>query len=149
MKKVIICLLFLLTIFVITGCSLNKERNKNISDNSSSEVINSVKVVINDIDYKIDLEDNETTRSFVNLLPKKFNMIDLNGNEKYVYLDKSIPTNTYYPEKIYAGDVMLFGSNCLVIFYKSFNTSYGYTKIGHINDLPDLGMENIIVSIEK
>ena len=51
--------------------------------------------------------------------------------------------------KINVGDVMLYGNNCLVVFYKSFDTSYSYTKIGHINNLPDLGNENISIRIEK
>ena len=44
---------------------------------------------------------------------------------------------------------MLYGNNCLVIFYKSFDTSYSYTKIGHIDNLEDLGTGNIIVKLEK
>jgi len=44
---------------------------------------------------------------------------------------------------------MLFGDNCLVIFYKSFDTSYSYLKIGHINNLPDLGSGNTTVRLEK
>jgi hypothetical protein len=44
---------------------------------------------------------------------------------------------------------MLYGNNCLVIFYKSFYTSYSYTRIGHINNLPDLGTESISIKIEK
>ena len=44
---------------------------------------------------------------------------------------------------------MLYGSNCLVIFYKSFDTSYSYTKIGHIENLPDLGDGNINVEMKK
>ena len=44
---------------------------------------------------------------------------------------------------------MLFGDNCLVIFYKSFDTSYSYTKIGHIDNIDDLGSSNIIAKFEK
>ena len=44
---------------------------------------------------------------------------------------------------------MLYGNNCLVILYKSFDTSYSYTRIGHIDDLPNLGNGNITVKFEK
>ena len=33
---------------------------------------------------------------------------------------------------IKAGDIMLYGSNCIVVFYKSFDTTYKYTRIGRI-----------------
>lgn len=36
-----------------------------------------------------------------------------------------------------------------IIFYKSFDTSYSYTKIGHIDNLDNLGSENIDVKFEK
>ena len=72
-------------------------------------------------------------------------MEELNGNEKYIYLDETYPTNSYDPKHINKGDVMLYGDNCLVIFYKSFDTSYSYTKIGHIDNLEELGNESINV----
>ena len=83
------------------------------------------------------------------MLPHELNMEELNGNEKYVYLNTSLPTNPYNPKKINTGDVMLYGNNCLVIFYKSFETSYSYTKIGHIDNLPNLGNESIKIIFEK
>ena len=76
-------------------------------------------------------------------------MNELNGNEKYVYMDKSLTTNSFNPKQIKKGDVMLYGDNCLVIFYKSFETSYSYTKIGHIDNLENLGNGSIIVKFEK
>ena len=71
------------------------------------------------------------------------------ANEKYIYLDNSLPTNSSKPKYINAGDVMLYGNNCLVIFYQSFDTTYSYTKIGHIDDLANLGNDNIHVIFEK
>jgi hypothetical protein len=32
---------------------------------------------------------------------------------------------------------MLFGSDCLVLFFEDFSTSYSYTRIGHIEDAGD------------
>lgn len=79
-------------------------------------------------------------------------MKELNGNEKYHYLSKSLPTNFENIGTIHAGDIMLYGDDCLVIFYESFNTSYHYNKIGHIDyeNLRDLlGDGNVTVRINN
>ena len=150
-------IVILLFIFIITGCNVqlqeknstmeSTESKENITD-SSNEVINSVKAIINGKEYRINLENNETTKAFINLLPLEFTMNELNGNEKYIYLNSTLPTNSSNPKQINAGDVMLYGDNCLVIFYQSFTTSYSYTKIGHISDLPNLGNDSIKVRLE-
>ena len=108
-----------------------------------------VNVVIYEKKYNVILEDNKTVQEFINLLPKEFDMEDLNENEKYIYLDKTLPTNSYNPKHIEKGDIMLYGNNCLVVFYKSFDTSYSYTKIGHIENLPDLENKNITIKFEN
>lgn len=144
MKKSIISLLIIILVLIPTGCNSKKE---NISN--SNEVIKSVKVIINEEEYTINLEDNATARSFTNLLPLKLNMNELNGNEKYTNLDTKLPTNSYKPKRINKGDVMLYGNNCLVIFYKSFDTSYSYTKIGHIDNLDNINSDNIIVYFKR
>lgn len=81
-------------------------------------------------------DDNDAARSFAGMLPLTLNMSELNGNEKYCYIDRSLPTATYRPGTIHAGDVMLYGSACIVVFYKTFQSAYSYTRIGHI-DNPD------------
>ena len=133
-------------VILITGCSNNKVELP--KENNDLEVNNQVKVLIDKKGYTINLEDNETAKEFVNMLPLELNMNELNGNEKYIYLDTTLPTNSTNPKRINVGDVMLYGNNCLVIFYKSFDTSYSYTKIGHINNLPNLGNDSISVKFE-
>ena len=122
---------------------------QNLPKGEKSMMTNQIKVLIDNKEYNLTLEDNETAKSFIKLLPKEFNMRELNGNEKYIYLDNPLPTNEYNPKKINVGDVMLYGVNCLVIFYKTFNTDFSYTKIGHIDNLDDLGSGSITVKIEK
>ena len=151
MKNKIICLFLIITIlFVFTGCNKNNKINYNENNlKDIKEVSDNVKVIIDEKEYLLNIEDNETSKAFIKLLPQEFTMNDLNNNEKYIYLDKSLPTNSYQVGQINKGDVMLFGDNCLVIFYKSFDTSYSYTKIGHIDNLPDFDSNNISVRFEK
>ena len=129
-------------------------KNVNIGDKSEKEIITNkegkkVIININNKDYELNLENNKTVNEFVNILPIEFTMNELNGNEKYIYLNTTLPSNSSKQKRINAGDVMLYGDNCLVIFYKSFDTSYSYTKIGHIDNLPNLGNDSISVKFEK
>ena len=79
-------------------------------------------------------------------------MSDLNGNEKYFDLSGKLPTNASNPGKIQSGDLMIYGSNTLVLFYKTFSTSYSYTRIGRINDTTGLaaavGSGDVMVTYE-
>ena len=159
MKIINYTLLVIISLLITTGCGSNsitnntnnipEENNIIIDNNSSKEVNDLVKIKINNQEYIMQLEDNETVKSLINMLPLEITMHELNGNEKYSYLDNTLPTNPINPKHINRGDVMLYGDNCLVIFYKSFDTSYSYTKIGHIDDLPDLGTNNITVKINN
>ena len=123
-------------------------RNK-IEMNTLNKETDKMKVNIDGKDYIINLDDNVTAKKLYDLAPFEVTMNELNGNEKYVYLASRFPVNPYKPGHIEKGDVMLFDNGCLVIFYKSFDTSYSYTKIGHIDNLNDLGNGNITAKFEK
>lgn len=56
--------------------------------------------------FTVTLADNESARRLVNLLPLTLDMSELNGNEKYFYLDTELPADPYQPGQINAG----FGS---------------------------------------
>ncbi len=152
MKKIRIILFVIVIFLVLEGCQNNKikQTNENKENNNINvnEEVQNVKVIINEKEYQMNLEENETVKSFLKLLPLDLVMNELNGNEKYYYLEKTLPTNSYNPNIIEAGDVMLYSNNCIVIFYKSFNTTYSYTKIGHIDNLEELGSKDIGVKFE-
>lgn len=99
---------------------------------------NQMIITINGQQFQVDLYDNETVNALKEKLPMTLSMDELHGNEKYIYLDESLPTSTENIGTIKTGDIMLFGSDCLVVFYKSFDTSYSYTKIGHIANETEL-----------
>ena len=82
------------------------------------------------------VEDSETGRAFVAKLPLTLSMTELNGNEKYCY-GVSLPTASRYYSTIEAGDLMLYGSNCVVLFYGAAG-GYPYTRIGRLTSTAGL-----------
>ena len=95
---------------------------------------NMMTITINGQTFLAALYDNETAAALKEKLPLTLDTSELNGNEKYSYSPLSLPTDAGNPGQIHAGDLMLYGSDCLVLFYESFPTSYRYTPIGRIND---------------
>lgn len=112
-----------------------------------------IQIVTGGKTFQVELENSKTARAFLTMLPSTVLMEELNGNEKYFYMDQTLPSNAKKPGTIRAGDLMLYGDDCLVLFYETFKSSYSYTKIGHIrnvNGLKDaLGRGDIKVSFIK
>lgn len=113
---------------------------------------NKVRIKIGASSFAATLLDNPTAKAFKALLPLTINMKELNNNEKFFDLPKSLPMNSSVPASVQSGDLMLYGSNTLVLFYKSFSTSYSYTKLGKIEDVTGLvaalGTGNVTVIFE-
>ena len=67
-------------------------------------------------------------------------------------LPTALPTSTVTPGTIFAGDLMLWGNSCLVLFYETFSSPYSYTRIGKIDKPSGLsaavGDRNITVTFE-
>ena len=113
---------------------------------------NEITIRVGDKAFAATLSNNPTAAAFEKLLPLSITMTDLNGNEKFGELSAGVPTRASIPPAIQAGDVMMYGSRTLVLFYKSFRTRYSYTNIGRVNDPAGLeaalGSGNIDVVFE-
>ena len=94
----------------------------------------SATVTVGNAAYTAALEQNETVRALIERFPLTLEMSELNGNEKYVYLNNGLPTDPRQPGQIRAGDLMLCGDCCLVLFYESFSSGYSYTVLGSLDD---------------
>ena len=112
-----------------------------------------INIIVNSKTFSALLSDNASALTFSEMLPMTIVMTELNGNEKYFDLPQKLPVDPFHSGVIQAGDLMLYGSNTLVLFYKSFSTSYPYTLLGRIEN-PDgiaeaLGTHSINVTIRK
>jgi len=110
-----------------TKTKVNKGRNDiNMKDNIIIEAGGKT--------FTATLLDNPATIKFKAMLPLTVRMEELNGNEKYFRLSSDLPVDASNPGTIKSGDLMLWGSNTLVLFYETFPTSYSYTKLGRITN---------------
>lgn len=109
-----------------------------INCNAFGDNMQNIIIMIENKKYEAILYDNSTTKELIKKFPITITMSDLNGNEKYYNFSKSFSTSSENVASINKGDIMLFGDNCLVIFYKSFSTRYRYIKLGYIKNLEDL-----------
>lgn len=82
--------------------------------------------------FAVTLLDHPAARAFRERLPLTVRMEELNGNEKYGSLPEPLPVDSQRPGEIQAGDLMLYGSDCLVLFYESFPSEYRYTRLGRV-----------------
>lgn len=128
MKRFAFCLIALssLSVWGATGEGSNLENQSVKSDK--------IKMRVGSNSFAVTLLDNEATKRLKARLPLTIRMKDLHSNEKHFDLPKALPTNASNPEVIKAGDVMLYGSRTLVVFYKSFPTTYSYTRLGQVDN---------------
>jgi hypothetical protein len=139
---IIFSLLLFLQSFMTISANEIKHKDENMG--------NKITITIDSKNFVATLDENETVKELKKRLPLTITMHDLHNNEKYYHFSKALPTDSYSPKVINAGDIMLYDNYSLVLFYKTFSTPYRYTKVGHIDDTHGLqevlGLEDIIIT---
>jgi hypothetical protein len=131
--KVIAAFLLWLSCIQLNAYNNHELKKTNNLDTANTDAMK-LRITVGSSVFTALLQNNTAAIAFSGMLPLALNMTELNGNEKYGELSSKLPANAYNPGTIEVGYLMLYGSNTLVIFYKSFSTSYSYTKLGRIDN---------------
>ena len=130
MKKVLCLFLLVVSIFGFVGCN-NSYQNKN-EPNIPIVEIEKMVMKIDTISVDITWENNNSVKDLFNFAKKglTINMSRYGDFEQVGSIGKNIVSNnkqiTTNP-----GDVVLYNSNQIVIFFGT--NTWSYTKLGHIN----------------
>lgn len=115
--------------------------------------LQSFKIIVNEKEFDAEAYNTDAAKEFYGMLPIKIKMSELNGNEKFYYMNKTFTEDKGKAGTINTGDIMLYGNNCIVLFYETFQSNYTYTKIGYIKNpsglARELGKGDVEVSFSK
>lgn len=161
MKRIFIIFYLIIIANFILACNLNKNENKsneikkiNIKEQKEvSKNMKKVKMIVKNKEFEVILNNSKASDEFYKMLPLEIDMEDVNGNEKFTKLSKKFTQEVQNPKQINNGDIMLYGSNGLVVFYETFSTIYSYTPLGKIENPSELkevlGNGNVKIKFEK
>ncbi|WP_434778934.1 cyclophilin-like fold protein [Neisseria sp. Ec49-e6-T10] len=156
MKRLFTILLSIALLLNIEACHSSNdfpsEPTSTIPENQAKPENMNIQITVGSATFTATLEDNQTTKAFKQMLPMTINMRDVNQNEKCHDLPTSLPKNASNPKTIQKGDLMLWGSDTVVLFYKTFTTPYSYTRLGSIHNPSGLehalGAGNVMITFE-
>ena len=146
----------LIPIFLV-GCHINESQNIDsgelvtTSDLSNSEVEEeTMKLFIDNNEANISWEINRSVEAIKNIKPLNISMHRYGGFEQVGPIGQSIVSDDVDMTTV-PGDVVLYSSNQIVIFFGS--NSWDYTKLGHINMSNEelnslLNKENVVIDIK-
>ncbi len=143
---------YIQTLMFILAIAIPQGFGQGVESTNSNRAATQMRIKIGSSTFIATLDDNPTATAFKAMLPLTVEMQELNGNEKLYRLPNKLPTKASNPGTIKNGDLMIYGANTVVLFYKSFPTSYSYTRLGRINEPAGLasavGSGNVTVTFE-
>ena len=157
MKSNKLLLLMLIPIFLV-GCHINESQNIDSEELVSTSGLSSdneieeetMKLFIDNNEVNISWENNNSVEALKNIKPLNINMHRYGGFEQVGPIGQNIVSDDIDMTTV-PGDVVLYSSNQIVIFFGS--NSWDYTKLGHINMSNEelnllLNKENVVVDIK-
>ena len=151
-KLLVLSILLLFCIITMSACTQDQEvpdpadqgkaettetqktESSDEADPDIDEETYTMKMKINDTDVKVSWENNDSVKALSELASQGDVTIEMNaygGFEQVGPIGTTLPSNDT-SIKTHAGDIMLYTSDQMVIFYGS--NSWSYTRLGKITD---------------
>ena len=166
MKK-LLTILLAITLISLTSCGKSNSSPTPTTDETSTTITTpsddnsttkedetdymKLTLKINDIEVDVIWTDNDSVRALKNLAKDglTINMSKYGGFEQVGSIGSTLPSSDARITTI-PGDIVLYSSNQIVLFYDS--NTWSYTKLGHINlsksELTDLlGDEDVVITL--
>lgn len=138
MKKV---LLFIVMMIFIVGCQQHQTPVSLSQEERKEETMSILKVEGENINIRVQMEDNMAAQDLLSRLPMEVQFEDYNQTEKIYYLDKELDTSeapmSCTPDKGTLACYVPWGNICF--FYQDFRTSQGLVPLGKVIE----GMEDL------
>lgn len=122
----------------ISSDTTSDDQNDENSESEEEDTAMKINVQINDYTFTATLNDNEAANAFFEMIktePVTIKMSDYGGFEKVGSLGVTLPSSDMQTTTD-IGDIVLYQSNQIVIFYGS--NSWSYTRLGRIDDVDGL-----------
>ena len=103
-----------------------------------------LKMIIGDTEVSVDWENNESAEALKDLCAEEPLVIQMSmygGFEQVGSIGTRLPSDDEQTSTS-AGDIVLYSSNQIVVFYGS--NSWAYTRLGHITDQDAAGMTDLL-----
>lgn len=116
---------FILPALILTGCTSKTNSPETPIDKEINMTLS-----IDNQELDVYWEDNDSVNAIKGILPLTVNMHQYGGFEQTGSIGQSIVRNDSQINVV-PGDVVLYEGSAISIFYE--NSSWSYTKLGHIN----------------
>lgn len=140
---------------IINNEIIQENAQSQVAESNNKEGAKSMKVIMNNKEYEVELDNNDTTNDILANMPFDLNLQRYAGNEYYGELSFK-PKNTEGNSEIKAGHIYYWdGWNAFVLNFEDRNINpYKVVHIGEIKDktIIDLlknGEENIAIKVIK
>lgn len=135
MKKIIIGIIIFIIILFVIGMIVYRKNNEEVEPpvEENKTVVETIKIIINDKELVVNLEDNVTSEALIEKLNDgdiTINAHDYNNFEKVGDLGFNLPRRDKYI-KTEPGDVILYNGNQICIYYDT--NTWNFARIGKID----------------